>query len=279
MNLRVLFRVDRDNEDEYEAALRVLGEERVTRFRTDLQEGDLVVGRYSTLPFFSELSEEVGRQGASMINTVSEYTWIATMGWYQALEGLTPVSYFEVGWKTVPDAEHGWVVKGATNSRKQKWSTHMRAETRDDLKEVMQRLWDDPLLGEQGLVVREYVPLRAYEVGVRGMPMTNEWRCFFLTDELNRPHMVGAGYYWSQAERADQMGELPEAARELAFEAAERCARHATFFVVDVGEVVEAPGSEEHSHWTVIEVNSGQMAGLSMIEPESLYHNLDRLLT
>lgn len=270
MSFRVLFRVDRDNEDEYRAAVKVLGGSCVTQFRTSINEGDLVMGRYSVLPWFKDLENELRYNGASLINSYTDHCYIAEMQWYEDIRHLTPATHTNMGWANVPDAPHGWVVKGATNSRKQKWSTHMRAPTREKLKDVMNLLYDDPLLGEQGLVIREYVPLRTYEIGVRGMPMTNEWRCFFDGTDL-----LGAGYYWSQAEHAGQRGVIPEEALAVAQEAANILAEHVRFFVVDVGEVVKAPygqsGHDEHDYWTVIEVNSGQMAGLSMIDPHDFY--------
>lgn len=128
----------------------------------------------------------------------------------------------------------------------------------------------------QGLVIREYVPLRTYEIGINGLPVTQEWRCFFAGEEL-----IAAGYYWAQAEEADLRGELPEPARQLAEAAASRLAEHVPFFVVDVGERVQAPypepGCEDSAGWTVIEVNSAQMAGLSCVDPAPFYERLRQL--
>lgn len=49
---------------------------------------------------------------------------------------------------------------------------------------IMSDLSHDPLIGPQGLVFRQYVPLETFEIGGNEMPMTNEWRCFFYKNTL-----------------------------------------------------------------------------------------------
>lgn len=264
MKTQMLFRADEDNQEEYGIAKEVWGPN-LTRFRSEIEEDSLVIGRYSCLPFYQDLEEELHNKGSRLINSYGEHCYIANMDWYQDLVGLTPETWFGVGYANVPDTEHGWVVKGLTNSRKFKWKTHMFAPNRDRLREVMERLLDDPLISNQGLAIREYVPLRQFEQGINGMPVTNEWRCFFLGTEL-----VSAGYYWSQAEDAESMIEFPEDARALAMNAASRIAGKVPFFVVDVGETAEGD-------WTVIEINDGQMSGLSMNEPLNFYQRIFEL--
>jgi len=268
--LKVLFRRDRDNQEEFEIAQGIL-KDRITEFRSDCDEGDLVMGRYSVLPFYADLEREIKHRGAELINTYAQHCWVADMEqWYHKIPEHTPRSYFNVGYANAPDAPHGWVVKGRTNSRKFQWNTKMRARTREELESVMRSGYDDPLLSEQGLVVREFVPLRTYEYGINGMPVTNEWRCFFWG-----PQLIASGYYWSQASDVASHVELPEEARKLATEVAMRIYPYINFFVIDVGEMVQAPhpqeGSEVSAGWTVIEVNSGQMAGISAISPEEYY--------
>jgi len=160
-------------------------------------------------------------------------------------------------------------VKGRTNSRKFKWKSHMYAPDREALKRVVHRLYDDPLIADQGLVIRKYEPLRKFEEGINEMPITNEWRCFFYDDQ-----MVASGFYWSIAECADDMTELPKAGREIAQKAGSILGAgfdvdrdDPPFFVVDVAE--RADGK-----WTVIEVNDGQQSGLSTIDPREFYQNL-----
>jgi len=106
------------------------------------------------------------------------------------------------------------------------------------------------------------VPLEKLEEGINGMPITNEWRCFFWGTDL-----VSAAYYWSQAECAEQMGPLPEEARELADLVAARLAPKVPAFVVDVAKT-------EEGRWIVVEINDFQQSGLSMNSPEGFYSRL-----
>lgn len=266
----ILFRVDQDNEPEYEIAKDIWGDQ-ITRFRSEIPEGSLVIGRYSCLPFYKDLEDELEANGSMLVNSYKEHKHIADMEWYNVLRDpygrTTPKTFFDAGWQTVPDTEHGYVVKGRTNSRKFKWKSHMYAPDREALKDVMHRLYDDPLIADQGLVIREYVPLRQFEEGINGVPITNEWRCFFYGDQ-----MVASGFYWSIAECADNMGELPKEARDIANKAGNIYGSgpedgKPPFFVVDVAE--RADGG-----FTVIELNDGQQSGLSMIDPRGFYQAL-----
>lgn len=260
--IKIVFRVDQDNEEEYNAAKDVFGD-RVTRFRSDTQQGDLVIPRYSCLPFYQDFEDEVKNRGGHLLNTWAQHSFVADMEWYRFLKNMTPKTWTDVGYATVPDTEHGYVVKGKTNSRKFKWATHMFARDRKALKDVMGRLYDDSLLSSQGLVVREYIPLRQIEEGINGMPVTNEWRCFFIDDTL-----LASGFYWSMAECAEEMGTIPEDALALAKRAAlELEGSKVRGFVVDVGETAQGD-------WIVIEVNDFQMSGLSMIDPFEFYTSL-----
>lgn len=261
--MQIVFRVDRDNEEEFEAAKQVFGTD-VTTFRSDVRENELVIPRYSCLPFYKDFEEEIKHKGASLLNTYAQHSYVADMQWYEDLRDLTPTSWFNVGFSTVPDAEFGYVVKGKTNSRKFKWNTHMFAPNKDKLREVMYRLYDDELLSNQGLVVRAYVPLLELEEGINGMPVTNEWRCFFIDNTL-----IASGFYWSMAECAEDMGTIPEKALDLAKEASRRVKDRVRGYVIDVGETAEGD-------WIVIEVNDFQMSGLSMIDPHEFYISLKR---
>lgn len=256
----ILFRKDRDTEEEFHIA-REVWEDRVFQYRSQVPPYSVAIGRYSVLPFYKELEDELASKDSRLINSWSAHRFIAEMQWYRFLEDMTPKTWFDSGWANVPDTEHGWVVKGRTNSRKFQWKTHMYAPTREALKEIVHRLYDDPLISDQGLAIREYVPLRTFEVGINGMPVTNEWRCFFYHGEL-----LSAGYYWSQAEDAEKHTEIPAEAKALACKAAAEI-QGIPFFVIDVAETEEGP-------WTVIEVNDGQMSGLSMNDPKTLYQKL-----
>jgi hypothetical protein len=257
----LLFRQDADNEEEFEIA-RSIWKGQITRFRSDIPPKTLVIGRYSCLPFFQDLSDELKTRSSHLLNSFRQHQYVADMEWYADLSDMTPKTWFDKGYTNVPDTEHGYVVKGRTNSRKFRWKTHMFAPDRDALKQVMERLHEDTFISEQGLVIREYAPLMKLEEGINGLPVTNEWRCFFLGTTL-----LSAGFYWANAECAESMSQIPEEALSLAQKAAERLQKHVNFFVVDVAE--KGDGS-----WTVIEVNDGMMSGLSMNDPVVLYTRL-----
>lgn len=260
-NVEILFRKDQDNEAEFDVATDVWGDY-LTRFRSEISPNTTVIGRYSVLPYYNDLYEELERKGSRLINSKETHCLIKDMKWVRALSDLTPDTWFDVGWKNAPDREHGWVVKGRTNSRKFQWRSHMRAEDRDELREVMTRLRRDTMIGDQGLAVREYVPLEKVGEGINGLPFANEWRCFYLDG-----HLVDAGFYWSVAEVDDEMGSLPKEAKSVADEVIERWAPPGSFLAVDVAKT-------EAGEWILVEINSGQMAGLSMIEPERFYRRL-----
>ena len=239
------------------------------KFRTDIPPKSTVIGRYSVLPFYSELEKELRSQQSSLINTKRQHDFIANMDWYEQIDKNTPATYKNKGWLNVPSTEYGYVVKGMTNSRKFRWDTHMFAPDRDSLKCVLNRLHDDAMLSDQGLVIREYVPLREFEQGINGLPITNEWRFFCLGDKV----LIG-GFYWSIAECAPDMTQIPPQAQALAEWTAEKLhgwSKWTNFFVVDIAETADG-------EWIVIEVNDGQMSGLSMIEAEEFYLTLKSAL-
>lgn len=139
----------------------------------------------------------------------------------------------------------------------------MFAKSRADVPVVARRLLDDTMIREQGLVVREYVPLVKLGEGLNGLPITNEWRFFFYGTNV-----LAKGFYWQGSHPELAMyAALSEEAELLANYAASRIAPHAMFFVIDLAETAAG-------NWIVIEVNDGQMSGLCGADPHELYRNL-----
>lgn len=254
--MHVFFRYDQDTREEYEIAKQYLP---TSRFTSTIPEGSLVIGRYSVLPFYQWTEEDIVESRKSrLVNTFSEHEYIANASnWAEDLREVTP-AVWKCGWANAPDTEHGWVVKGETNSRKFRWNTHMYAPDRDSLRKVMNRLHEDSLISRQGLIVRPYIPLKTLEFGINNLPITNEWRCFFLGDRL-----LSHGYYWSIAENSPDSCE----GLSVAMDAAKIISRKTNFFVLDIAET-------ETGEWIVIEVNDGQMSGLSNNNPHALYSAL-----
>ena len=221
----------------------------------------LVVGRYSVLPFYADVERGLRLQGSRLVNSLREHEYIANFEYYDELEGLTPKTWFRL--VDVPKNGGPFVVKGVTNSRKHQWNTHMYAQTYDDVVRIFGDLGNDMFLGSQALIVREYVPLVTLEVGINGLPLANEWRCFYYGQKR-----LSYGFYWTMSEKR---GVITEEGLALAAAAAAKVAEHATFFAVDIAE-------KKEGGWTVIEVNDGQMSGLSDNDPEVLFKRLRRAM-
>jgi hypothetical protein len=126
-------------------------------------------------------------------------------------------------------------------------------------------LMNDPMISEQGVIIREFIPLKTFEVGINGQPFTNEWRFFYYKKEC-----LAVNYYWSQCSHIPKLENLNPQAYLCAQQAASLVKDRVNFFVVDVAE-----GSD--GIWRVIELNDAQMSGLSEIDPDVLYSNLSKV--
>jgi hypothetical protein len=229
--------------------------------RMDIKPGMLVIGRYSVLPFYEEQERDVLRAGATLINTYKQHRYIADiMNWYSDLEGLTP--------KTWPSLEAAlgngpFVLKGETNSRKFQWDTHMFAKDRRAAAEICVELQNDSLICSQNVVVREYIPLYTYMTAIHELPITKEFRFFVAYRKI-----LSGGYYWSShVEDLPSVPNSKEVPLSLLQEVIDRVGDRANFYAVDVAQTVAGD-------WIVIELNDGQMSGLSENDPEILYCNL-----
>lgn len=259
MTCTVLFRKDFSEEAkaEFDIARKYLP---CTDSRVGIKDS-LVIGRYSVLPFYSELDGDLCVQGSSLINSPAQHRFIANFEWYDSLKDITPKTWFDL--QSVPKDGGPYVVKGRTNSRKFEWNKKMFALNYLAAVDIASELMNDGLIGPQGVLVREYVPLKTLEVGLHGLPFSNEWRFFYYRDQL-----LSYGFYWTASE---ERGTMDEKGLALAQEAASRIAKEATFFVIDVAQ-------KANGDWTVIEVNDGQMSGLSECDPGQLYSNLAKAL-
>ena len=258
----ILFRKDLHSEEEMKIASKYF---EVLESRV-LCGGSTVIGRYSVLPFYPELETDLKLNGCNLVNTYDQHKYIANFDWYADMQAVTPKTWFDdsiradLTFSSSID-EGPFVVKGRTNSRKFKWDTLMYAETRRDASRIAAELSSDPGIGYQGIIYRKYVPLRTFEIGINGLPFTNEWRFFFFRDRL-----LTYGYYWSSADDLTQ-GEMTEKGLDFAQMCAECICHNTEFFVLDIAERAEGG-------WILIEVNDGQMSGLSECCPDVLYSSL-----
>lgn len=229
-------------------------------------EGDLVIARYSALPFYKELEDDLRMRGAELINSFEEHRYIADLrNWYRDLKEWTPPT-----WKSladIPPEEKGpFVLKGETNSRKHLWRTHMYAENRDAVPRVLDRLLDDSLISQQDIYVRKFIPMVSYGEGINGLPITKEFRIFICDNKV-----VSKGFYWSNHAEDITVPDVAEIPKDFIETIIERVGMAARFWVMDVGQLTDG-------RWMVVELNDGQMSGLSCIPPAVLYTNLAQIL-
>jgi hypothetical protein len=258
MGVCILFREDQSTRDEKkEAELHFP----VATSRLDCDGFDLVIPRYSVLPFYRELESDLKRLGTKLINTYSEHQYVANFDYYHDIEQYTPKTWFRP--VDVPKDSGPWILKGRTNSRKFQWNEKMYAETWEDLMEVHRELSNDALIGDQGVIIRKFEKLKVVSESIAGPPFTNEWRFFYYKGQL-----LSFGYYWSSSEVE---GVIDSQGLGLAQKVADIVKESVPFVVIDVAQKLD--GS-----WIVIELNDGQMSGLSNNDPKALYSNLKEIL-
>lgn len=230
--------------------------------RAEVQKGDLVIPRYSALPFYKEFEADVTYLGAKIINTFREHRYVADLKtWYLDLCDQTPRTWFDM--ETLPE-EGPFVLKGETSSKKFQWNSHMFAKNKKEAIQVHSRLAEDGYVGYQEIVARQYVPLKKLAQGFQGLPISEEYRYFVLDGEI----LCGA-FYWSEHydvidEKDRDISQVPTEWLQEVIEAVKHRVR---FFVIDVART-------EDGKWIVIELNDGQQSGLSMNDPDILYSRL-----
>jgi hypothetical protein len=126
------------------------------------------------------------------------------------------------------------------------------------------------ILEHQIIYAREYVPLKTYFTAPHGLPITEEFRFFVCMGKV-----LCDGYYWSNYSEEFPGGKAPDPSRVPSIflqDVIKRVGDKATFYVIDVAQA-------ENGDWIVIELNDGQMSGLSDCDPERLYKNLHRVIS
>ncbi len=262
----VLMRPGLAEEEELQVARKYLP---VYENRGKVPDNSLVIGRYSVLPYYRELEEDLKVGGSKLINTFNQHNYVADMKqWYADLKDFTPRTFFSLSAFKASQPQGSYVLKGQTNSKKQQWNTHMFAATPADVDDVHRNLCDDGLIGDQEIYIREYVPLRNFGEGIRGLPISEEYR-FFVLDG----HIVGSGWYWSQFPEVREENHLGPWLVDQTFlrDAIDAVGHAIRFFVIDIAR--KADGG-----WMVVELNDGCMSGLSEVDPTVLYSNLQQRL-
>lgn len=267
MDKVILFRKYREVEEEYNMAQKYLP---CYESRMDIKSGDLVIGRYSVLPYYKDLERDIKKIGAELINSYKQHRYVADISnWYEGLKLYTPKTWFRP--EDVLSNETGsFVLKGETNSKKFLWNTHMFAKDRDNLMRIYCNLQDDSLISHQNVCIRQYVPLNTYFVGINGLPVAEEYRFFVCYGKV-----VSGGFYWSNAiEDVEEMGYKPDVnnvPKDFIDRLIKIISPNINFFVMDIAKTKEG-------EWILIELNDGQMSGLSENDPNVLYGALSNIV-
>lgn len=238
--------------------------------RTLIPSNRLVICRYSALPYYKELEEDVKELGSQLINSYNQHLFVADMkNWYPILEEYTPMTWFTLA--EVPYGSGPFVLKGATNSKKNQFFTHMFAKDKREAIEVFGRLSDDGFVGYQSIYIRQYARLRKLcaPITSNSPPVSEEYRFFVLDGRI-----LCGGFYWSEYLDAipekEQIG-INQVPLNFLQEVVDLVAPHIRFFVLDVARRFD-------DHWIVIELNDGQQSGLSSISLAELYAPLAAML-
>lgn len=264
----IVFRNDLEWQQEAEVAKKYFP---CYQSRMMVKPGDLVIARFSALPFFKEQEFDYNYIGAHMINTYEMHNYIADLGnWIWDLDGYTPKTWNEVS--RIPD-KGPFVLKGETNSKKFFWDTMMFAKDKKEAIAIHSKLTADSMLQYQKIYVREYVPLEKLTDGLQGLPITREYRFFIYKNKI-----LSGGFYWSShTEDIKSMGikiypeEVPQDFLQSVIDIVQSSYAAPVFWVLDVAKTQEGK-------WIVIELNDGCMSGLSDNDPEVLYSNLYKAL-
>ena len=233
--------------------------------RTAIPSNSIVIGRYSVLPFYQELEDDLKLHGSRLINSYSQHRFVADISnWYPNLREYTPRTWLSLQeWieDPVKDSIENFVLKGYINSRKQLWNTHMFAISKD-VTTVWNRLMDDSMISEQGVCIREYIPL----LSIKGdfSEVKEEYRFFILNNKV-----IASGFYWSN--HADEIAFSPISPESVPdiwlSDIKEIVSANCNFYTIDVGFT-------KSGEPILIELNDGQMAGLSCCDTDTFYKEL-----
>lgn len=241
--------------------------------RAAIKSDSLVIPRYSALPFYRELDNDVRLLGGRLINSFAEHEYVADIGAYvEDLRELTFRTWHESELSRIPD-EGPYVLKGQTNSRKAKFLTHMFARTKKEAVEVYLRLKDDPLFEKQDIYIRKFVQLQSWATDLSGIAISTEFRFFTLDGKI-----LSSGFYWTNhVENGLISGTetpiptvdcIPQVFLDQVLE---RISGRCPFTVVDVA-------LQTNGEPIVVELNDASMSGISGNDPDVLYGGLARAL-
>ncbi len=209
---------------------------------------------------YDQLYLALERKNAVLINSPSEYRNGHYFPYsYEVIKKVTPHSiWFEIG-----ELANGFddlfekirifenkpvIVKDYVKSRKHEWEDACYipdASDKQRVQKVIQTFIDRQATElNGGIVIREYIQLEQLSKHPKsGMPLSNEYRLFFLHHKL-----VQCMGYWDEAVYQQGIPEL-DSFIELAKGISSQ------FFTMDIAKTTSG-------EWTVIEIGDGQVSGL-----------------
>lgn len=278
--IKLWYRPSMLDKPEVAAIQHVFGNNAITQ-RTAVMTGDTVIGRMSVLPYYHEAELDVSAMGGRLVHDTFSHDYIANMDWFMDIGHLSFPTWFNV--RDIPRLKLdtcAFVVKGKTNSKKMEWHDKMFVPQGKPLSEVIIALNNDGLIGPQGLVFREYVPLHTYQVlPHNGLPVVNEWRVFVYGADV-----LAATYYWAPfVDNEQHLGHARETFGADGMSFVNKCiaslnAVDGTPWLTDAFYVLDVAQCDD-GHWVLVEINDGQMSGLNGMDPMALYPALRDILT
>lgn len=241
-------------------------------------ETDIFRGWMMTPPAYREFYDALGQRGVYLINTPDAYQHCHYLPEsYAVIEAHTPKTVWvkmdigqEIDIDCLMELLHPFdsrpvIVKDFVKSRKHEWEEACFIPSSADrrvVERVVRRFLE--LQGDnlnEGLVFREFIefePLTHHSKS--GMPLTKEFRLFFLDGES-----VFATRYWDEGEYGDAMPPV-EQFEQIAKNVNSR------FFTMDVAK-------QREGDWMIVELGDAQVAGLpEHVEPDDFYGALSKRL-
>ena len=260
----ILFRIsDRESVQELEIASQYFP---VYKTRCGLPKKSRVIARYSCLPYFKELEEDLRINGSKLVNNWEQFQYIANFDYYEDLADFTFETWFGDFGQIPYDDEGPFVLKGRTNSKKRKWKELMFAPNRQRAIEIYCKLLDDDMISAQGVIIRRYEELE--ELGrseITGQPFTNEWRFFYYKGKI-----LSYDYYWSIANpETINSAKIDQSGLDFAQKIGTIVREKTNFYVADIAR-------RKDGVWRLVELNDGMMSGINIEKCNEMYSNLKK---
>jgi hypothetical protein len=262
----ILFRSSLAEEGEVDYAKKYFD---VIESRAQIRAGDLVIPRYSFLPFGDELEKDCQILKANLINTYAKHRYVADLqSWHQDLQDYTPYTWFHLIDAMTDNYNGPFILKGETNSYKNLWETHMFCKDKSSITNVYLNLQNDSLIGQQSIYIRKFEQFKTYGYNIIGQPITKEFRVFVLDGKI-----IAKGYYWiNHPEIIEKYNPDPsEIPSEFLQKVIDIIKNEIRFVVIDVAQ-------REDGEWRVVELNDGAQSGICGVNADELYRNLKSLL-